>query len=131
MVIPLRQMLLLLADEFHKTIIKKIQKCELYSSFVDNNRRNDIRDTQLISKYNKGFCFQLRIIDIFNKYVQNFPLKVKYDEMIAKEFSKISNKSFCKPNKTLVRKGSWFYNRSIKLWLESNNSEIYSTQQFI
>ena len=57
MVIPLRQMLLLLANEFHKTIIKKIQKYEVYSSFVDNNRRNDIRDTQLISKYNKGFCF--------------------------------------------------------------------------
>lgn len=53
MVIQLRQTLLPLADEFHKTIIKKIQKCEVYSSFVDNS----IRDTQLISKYNKGFCF--------------------------------------------------------------------------
>lgn len=36
MVIQLRQTLLPLADEFHKTIIKKIQKCEVYSSFVDN-----------------------------------------------------------------------------------------------
>lgn len=59
--------------------------------------------------------------------MQNFPLKVKNDEIIAKGFSKISDESFCKPNKTLVRKGSCFYKRSIKLWLESNNSEIYST----
>ena len=32
------------------------------------------------------------------------------------------------PNKIWVDKSSKFYNRSMKLWLEKNNIEMYSTQ---
>ena len=32
-----------------------------------------------------------------------------------------------KPNKVWVDKGREFYNRSMKLWLEKNNTEMYST----
>ena len=33
----------------------------------------------------------------------------------------------CKPNKIWVDKGTEFYNRSMKSWLEKNAIEMYST----
>ena len=52
------------------------------------------------------------------------------DFMITNIFENISNKAGCKPNKIWVAKGSEFYNRSIKSWLQDNNIKIYylSTQ---
>ena len=40
-------------------------------------------------------------------------------------FLKILDESGRKPNKTWVDKGSEFYNRSIKSWLQDNDIEIY------
>ena len=36
------------------------------------------------------------------------------------------DESKCKPNKIWIDKGSEFYNRSIKSWLQDNNIEMYS-----
>ena len=36
------------------------------------------------------------------------------------------DESSCKPNKILGDKGSEFYNRSIKSFLQNNNVEVYS-----
>ena len=35
--------------------------------------------------------------------------------------------SGCKPNKIWIDKGSEFYNRSMKSWLQDNDMEMYST----
>ena len=43
--------------------------------------------------------------------------------MLFKRSSKESNR---KPNKIWVHKGSEFYNRSMKSWLEKNDIEMYS-----
>ena len=43
-----------LADELHKTIIKKFNKRKVYSSFKDNIWGVDLADMQLLSKFNKG-----------------------------------------------------------------------------
>ena len=42
-------------------------------------------------------------------------------------FQTILKKSNRKPNKIWVDKGSEFYNKSIKSWLEKNDIEMYST----
>ena len=42
-------------------------------------------------------------------------------------FSKLLDESNYKPNKIWVDKGSEFYNRSMKSWLEKNDIEMYST----
>ena len=42
-------------------------------------------------------------------------------------FKNILNESNCKPSKIWVDKGSEFYNRSMRLWLEENAKEMYST----
>ena len=42
-------------------------------------------------------------------------------------FQKILKESDTKPNKIWVDRGSEFYNRSMKSWLEKNGIEMYST----
>ena len=63
---------------------------------------------QLISKFNKGFRFLLRVTDIFSKYSWVVPLKDKKDVSIIDAFQNILDKSVRKPNKILVHKGSKF-----------------------
>ena len=43
---------------------------------------------QLISKYNKGFCFSLRGIDIYNKYAWLFLQKNKKGITVNNAFQK-------------------------------------------
>ena len=82
---------------------------------------------QLISKFNKGFRFLLCFIDIYSKYAWAIPLREKKEITITNAFQKVLDKSNCKPNKIWVDKGSEFYNRSMKSWLEKNAIEMYST----
>ena len=82
---------------------------------------------QLISKFNKGFRFLLCVIDIYSKYVWVIPLKDKKGITITNAFHKILKESNRKPDKIRVNKGSEFYNRSMKSWLEKNDIEMYST----
>ena len=70
-----------LAEELHKSIIRKVKKRKLHSLFKDNIWRADLLDIQLICRYNKGIKFLLREdinnIDIFGKYAWIVPLKDK------------------------------------------------------
>ena len=53
-----------LAEELHKSIIRKFKKRKVYLAFQDNILGADLADMQLISKFNKGFRFLLCVIDI-------------------------------------------------------------------
>ena len=81
---------------------------------------------QLISKFNKGFRFLVCVIDIFSKYSWVVLLKYKKDVSIVNAFQKILDDSNRKPNKIWVDKGSEFYNRSVKSWLQDNDVVMYS-----
>ena len=72
----------------------------------------------MISKFNKGFRFLLCVIDIYSKQTWVNPLKDKKGITITNAFQKILDESKRKPNKIWVDKGSEFYNRSMKSWLE-------------
>ena len=78
---------------------------------------------QLISKFIKGFKFLLCIIDIYGKYAWVIPLKDKKGVTISNAFQKYFDESNCKPNKISVDKGSKFYHRSMKSYLQNNNVE--------
>ena len=56
----------------------------------------------------------------------SFPVKDKKGITISNAFQKILDESYRKPNKTWLDKGS-FYNRSMKLSLQNNDTEMYST----
>ena len=77
-----------LTDELHKPIIKKFRKRKVYSSFRDNIWGVDLADTQLMSKFNKGFTFLLCVIDVFSKYDWVIPLKDKKGISIVNAFQK-------------------------------------------
>ena len=81
---------------------------------------------QLINKFNKGFRFLLCVIDIYNKYDWVIPLKDKKGITITNAFQKIFKESNRRPSKIWVDKGSDFYNRSAKSWLERNDIKMYS-----
>ena len=78
---------------------------------------------QLIRKINKGFRFLLCVIDIYSKYAWVIPLK---GIAITNAFQKILKESSRKPYKKWFNKGSEFYNKSMKKWLEKNGINMYS-----
>ena len=108
-----------LTRELHKPIIRNLKKKTVYSGSRDNIWGADLADTQLISKFNKGFRLLLCVIDIFSKYAWVVPLKDKKGITIVNAFQKILDDSTKlhsnrKPNKIWVDKGSEFYNNSFK-----------------
>ena len=116
-----------LAEELHKSIIKKFKKRKVYSTFKVNIWGVDLADMQLLSKYNKGIRFLLCAIDIFVKYAWVVPLKDKKGISIVKAFQSILKQSNRKPNKIWVDKGSEFYNAYFKKSLRDNDIVMYST----
>ena len=58
----------LLAEESHKSIIRDFKKRTVYSGFKENIWGADLADTELISKFNKGFRFYcVLLIFLVNK----------------------------------------------------------------
>ena len=115
-----------LTEQLHKAIITNFKKRTVYFGFKDNIWEADLADMQLISKFNKGFRFLLRVIDIFSKYAWVFPLKDKKGVSIVDAFQNILDDSNRKPSKIWVDKGSEFYNNSFKKWLKDNDIEMNS-----
>ena len=116
-----------LAEELHKLVIRKFKKRKVHAPFIDNVFDVDLADMQLISKFNKWIRFLLCIIDVFSKYARFIDLKDKKSTGNTNAFHKILDESTRKPNKIWVDKGNKFHNRSIKPFLQSKNTEIYST----
>ena len=57
------------------------------------------------------------------------PLKYKKGIRIINALQKILDKSYCKPSKIWVDKGSEFYSRSMKSLLQDSNIEMYSVHK--
>ena len=85
-----------LAEALHKPIIRQFGKRKVHSSFIDNIWGTDLADMQLINEFKKGIT-------------------------ITNAFQKFLDESYRKPNKLQVDKGSEFYNRSMKSWLQDDN----------
>ena len=75
---------------------------------------------------NKGVCSSLCGIDFYSKYEWVVPLKDKKGITIITAFQKVLNESVRKAHKRWKDKGSEFYNRSMKSWLQDNDIEMYS-----
>ena len=100
----------ILADEFHKRIIRKFNKRKVYSQFKDNIWGVDLADMQSISRKNKGIKYLLCAIDLYSKYAFVIPLKDKKGSSIVNAFNKIIKQSHRKQNKIWVDQGGEFYN---------------------
>ena len=119
---------LILADELHKTVLRKFNKRKVYSQFKDNIWGVDLADMQSLSKKNKGIKYLLCAIDLYSKYAFVIPLKDKKGISIVSGFNQIIKQSNSrKPNKIRVDQGSEFYNNVFKKWLSDNDIIMYST----
>ena len=65
------------AENLQTTIITKIEKLKVYSSFKNNIWGVDLADMLLISTFNKEFRFLLCTNNIYSKYAWVAPLKDK------------------------------------------------------
>ena len=116
-----------LSEKLCKPVIGKFDERKVHSPFIDKSWSEDLADIKPISKFNKGIRFLLCVIDIHSKYAWGIHLQDKKGIKITNAFQKILDESNRKPSKKWVDKGSEFYNRSRKSWLEKNDIEIYST----
>ena len=73
------------------------------------------------------FSFLFCVIENYRKYAWVIPLKDKKEITITNTVQIILNESKPKPNKIWIDKTSEFYNRSMKSFLQNNDTEIYST----
>ena len=117
----------ILAEELHKSVIKKFNKRKVYSQFKDNIWGVDLADMQSLSRKNKGIKYLLCAIDLYSKYAFVIPLKDKKRISIVNSFNKIIKQSNRKPNKIWVDQGGEFYNHVFKKWLSDNDIIMYST----
>ena len=69
-------------------LLEKIKKRKVHSPSIDNIWGADLADTQLRSKFNKGFRLLLCVIDIYSKYSWVIPLKGKKETTITNAFQK-------------------------------------------
>ena len=79
---------------------------------------------QLINEFNKGFRFLLFVINVYSKYAWVISLKDTKGITITNAFQKNLDESNCKPSKIWVDKGSEFYSRSMKSFLQNNDIEM-------
>ena len=107
-----------LAEELHNPIIRKFEKRKVYSSFIGNKWGADLANMQFLSKFNKGFRFSLCVIDI---YIKNEWI------IIINAIQKNLDENNQKSNKTWVKRGSEFYNRSMK----HNERKYVAAKRFI
>ena len=77
-----------LALKLHKPIIRKFEKRKVQSSHIDNIWGAGLAAIQLISKFSKGICFLLCVIDIISKHAFVVPLKDKKNITITNAFQK-------------------------------------------
>ena len=116
----------ILADELHKSIIRKFNKRKVYSQFKDNIWGVDLADMQSLSRKSKGIKYLLCAIDLFSKYTFVIPLKDKKGISIVNAFNRIIKQSNRKPNKIWVDQGGEFYNNVFEKWLSDNDIYVFN-----
>ena len=90
----------------------------MHLSFIGNLCGADLADTQLISKFNKGFEF-LYVLLIFSGNMHGlFFSKRKKVSQLPMLFKKNLNETNHKSDEIWIDKGSEFFNGSEKSWLD-------------
>ena len=94
-----------LAEELHKTVMKKIKRRKINARFKYNIWSATLAKMGSLSSKNKNLNYLLCIKDVFTKYEWVKPLKDKTGKTGLNTFIEIVNESNCKPYKSLVDQG--------------------------
>lgn len=97
-----------LSSELHAPIRRKFKRRRVFVYNIDDIWSADLKDMQLLSKYNKGYKYLLTVIDVFSKYAYVTPLKTKGSDEIITAFKSLFTNSGRKPKKLWTDMGSEF-----------------------
>ena len=93
---------------------------------IDQIWSADLVDMQAFSKWNKGIRYLLSVIDVFSKYAWVAGMRDKTGQAIIDAFHKMTKTR--KPQMLWVDRGTEFYNRTFRKWLEDKGIKLYSTE---
>ena len=113
------------ASELHTPIRRKFKRRRVFVYNIDDIWSADLKDMQLLAKYNKGYKYLLTVIDVFSKYAYVTPLKTKASDEVINAFKSLFADSGRKPKKLWTDMGSEFTNNKMKEFLTKINIELY------
>ena len=116
-----------LAQELHKQRRVRFQRRGVHVKGIDLIWSADSVNMSAFSKENHCVKYLLTVIDVFSKYAWIMPLKTKTGKDITKAFDYIIEGSGRKPSRLWVDKGTEFYNKTFKKYLEDKDILMYST----
>ena len=122
----------MLAQQFHKPMIKNFKRSKVYATFNDKNCTAYLAKMGSISSKNCDVKYLLWVIYVFTKYARVNPLKGNKAKTVFDGFIEIVTKSKRKAKKLWVDQWKNFYNSFIQKWLDDNDILTYPTiSQFL
>ena len=91
-----------LADDLHKPVRKRFQKCSIFAKQVDDIWTADLVDMPPYSRSNSGYKYLLIVIDVFSKY-SILLNKCTKETKVKKEYLRNINIKLISDNKTFGR----------------------------
>ena len=118
-----------LANELHKPLRHNFQKRYVFVRHMDDIWGADLVDMKALADDNDGYKYILMVMDVFSKYGWAVPLKSKSGPATKEGLETIlTTAGGIKPKKIWADKGTEFYNKEVKQYLESENISLYSTE---
>lgn len=116
--------------ENQETIRRDFTRRRVIIDGIDEIWASDLVEMQKFTKWNKGYCYLLMVIDVFSKYGWIVPLKDKRGETIAQAFEKMfeSTEGRRVPKYLWTGNGKECYNKGLKELLATNKVTLYSTE---
>ena len=101
-----------IAKELFSPVIKKIQRIQIQTHYIDECWSIDLIDRSSLAKYNKNYKFVFIVVDNHTKYAWAIPLKDKSGKITTTAFKKLIETSERKPQKVWSDRGKEFYNKT-------------------
>ena len=117
-----------LADELHKPVRRRFQKCSLFAKQVDGIWTADLVDMLQYSRSNSDYKYLLTLIDVFSKYGWIIPLITKTGKEVAMAFQRLFSSTNAPPSRLWTAQGTEFYNQQVRRVPTANNVTLYSTE---
>ena len=108
-----------LAEELHKSVIKKFKERKVYATFKDNILTADLSEMESLPSENQNVSYLLCVRDVFTKYACVKHLKDKNGNTALNAFVEIVDLSNRKPNKLWFDQGREYYNKFMQKWLNN------------
>jgi hypothetical protein len=113
--------------EVHHRVVRKFPRRHVFVTGLDEIWAMDLISYETDVKANDGYRYILCVIDVFSKFAWCVPLKSKSASTVLQSVKDIVLKSHRSPQKIWVDRGSEFYNKEFKDWINSKNISMYST----